>query len=106
MSAGLVTLHLAPGQRLGDLIQAIRALTGETHVRTVSGRVGVLVDAETALQYLWTRLEFVQVTRSGVVALPPEPVVAEDVEPVAPVKPAKRTAAKKAAPAADKIEEV
>lgn len=110
MSAGLVTLHLAPGQQLKDLIQAVRMLTGERHVRTVSGRAGVLVEADVALQYLSTRLAFSRLSVVGLVELQPEPEpepgesgVAEDVAQAAPAKPVKSA---KRAPAKKKIEEV
>lgn len=52
----LVTVHLAPGQTLKELVQEVRALSGGLPVRTVAGRAGVLVTAELAFTYLGRRL--------------------------------------------------
>jgi hypothetical protein len=80
----LVTLHLAEGQTAKQLISEVAALAGGVRPRSVSGRFGVLVDAELAYRYLAARY-----------APPPPPpppaVVAAVVEPTpepapAPVK--------------------
>lgn len=51
----LVTLHLAPGQTLKQLMEEISGLSGGAPLRTVTGRTGVLVGAEVAHRYLMRR---------------------------------------------------
>lgn len=51
----LVTLHIPPGCSIKQLIGEIAELSGGVRPRTVSGRVGVLVDAQMAYRYLAAR---------------------------------------------------
>lgn len=50
-----VTLHVPPGETITGLRQALAELGPEATLRGVSGRAGVLVDADLALAYLLRR---------------------------------------------------
>lgn len=50
-----VTLHVPPGETITQLRQALAELGPTAALRGVSGRAGVLVDAELALAYLLHR---------------------------------------------------
>jgi hypothetical protein len=91
----LVTLHLAAGQTAKQLMAGIAELSGGAPPRTVSGRFGVLVDAELAYRYL--------AARYAPPVPPPAPEPAQPVartEPAAVAVPGKKAPAKKAAPRA------
>jgi hypothetical protein len=107
----LVTIHLAEGQTVKQLIGEVAALAGGVRPRSVSGRFGVLVDAELAYRYLAARyapalplpppvpapeparIPVPEPTSPPVQAPPPAPAV------VVPV-PGKKTTAKKIPPKA------
>ena len=94
----LVTLHLAEGQTAKQLIGEVAALAGGARPRSVSGRFGVLVDAELAYRYLAARYApppFIPVVESLSVAVPePEPFIPVADKPPAKKPPAKKPAAK------------
>lgn len=92
----LVTLHIPPGGSIKQLIGEVTELAGGVRPRTVSGRVGVLVDAGLAYRYLAAR----HAPPIPEVAPAPPPVVVPEPTPapVAAEPPAKKSApAKKAA---------
>lgn len=97
----LVTVHVPAGGTLQALIREFTELAGGVRPRTVSGRVGVLVDAELAYHYLATRYAPVaEPEPAPVVVAAPEPqapVVAEVPPPPVKKAPAKKAAAKPAA---------
>jgi len=97
----LVTLHLAEGQTAKQLIGEVAALAGGARPRSVSGRFGVLVDAELAYRYLAARYAPpplpIPVVESLPVAVPEsEPELPAFVADKPPAKkpPAKKPAAK------------
>lgn len=77
----LVTLHLAPGQTIQELIGAIRLQNGGTPVQTVTGRAGVLVDAGVAYRYLAQEFAFAPEPVDEGVSVATEAVVEVDTLP-------------------------
>jgi hypothetical protein len=104
-----VTLHLADGQTMKDLLREVAELTGQPvkSVQGVSGRNGVLVDGQTAHQYLARRFA-PPAPPPAPDPLPPVPPAIQGVEVQQPQKAAPRKAAprKKATPTADPNTEV
>ena len=94
--SGLVTVHVPAGATLQALIREFTELAGGVRPRTVSGRVGVLVDAELAYRYLATRYA-PEPEPAPVVAPEPEAVAVAEAPPPVKKAPAKKAAAKPAA---------
>jgi hypothetical protein len=102
----LVTIHLAEGQTVKQLIGEVTRLAGGVRPRSVSGRFGVLVDAELAYRYLAARYAPPPPpapASARVPVLEPTPPPAQAVAPapaVAAPAPAKKATARKTPPKA------
>ena len=98
----LVTLHLAEGQTAKQLIGEVTRLAGGARPRSVSGRFGVLVDAELAYRYLAARYvpPPAPMPVRELASPPPTPAVPVSAPAVPVSAPAKKVTAKKTPPKA------
>lgn len=86
----LVTLHIPPGGTIKQLIGEVTELSGGVRPRTVSGRVGVLVDAEVAYRYLAVRHAPPAPEGVGVAGVPTESPIPDLVPAPRKAVPAKK----------------